>query len=181
MAWTERRKRKVLAVVDGITGFLFVVASWAFTNGFVRWVVNLKGHHPEWHKVFETGGYKLIVAIMPEEAGIMVVMVCLPLGFGFLSYACDESLISKVFRWFYTVVAVTVLLASSPIFAMHSCLCGAAGKGVGKELVLPALSVLFLVTAYRQAHRRWSTPEATTSPASEVPAARPSGDGPPSP
>lgn len=178
MAWTERRKRKWLAVVDGVMAFVFVFTVFFLISGFTAWVRMRANHGPDFEKWMITPGYRAVTAIMPESVSFLVILVCVPTGFGFLSYACDESLVSKVFRWLLSASAFGVMLAVSPLVAIHRCLCGDEDQAVWDEFILPGLSVLFLYFSIRLARKRW--PPITSSP-SPSPSAMSRGDAPPSP
>jgi hypothetical protein len=178
MAWTERRKRKVLAVVDGVVAFGGCIGFTGLILGLCRWVQGNDNHN-----YWMAGSVKMplqpifhvLQTIIPESLALLGLLVTVPMAVGYLSYACDESLFTKVCRWLMVLAALGVIAAATPLISFHGCICG-SGYDEGwfdhgwDEVFLPGLALLFLAWANRKAHHRWS---------SEAPLADPAPDSPP--
>lgn len=176
MNWTPERKRLALAVGDGLMTFLIVIATFFLNYGFVRWVENNLSHAPDFRRYLVTPLFKAIVAVAPDGWTMMIVLLGVPLGFGYLSYACDEPLITKVYRWLIALCAFSVMAAVSPIMSMHHCLCGDIDQTAWDEVLIPGLVVIFVYYCRRLACRR----SKVTGPSFASPPANAGDDAPPS-
>lgn len=186
MAWTERRKRKWLAMVDGVMAFAATFGLFTLVYGLCNWVQG-SYNHGYWKagdiKMPPRLVFQLLQAIMPESWSLVTLLFTLPLAVGFLSFACSESLFTKVCRWLFVLAGLAVTSAVLPIVDIHGCLCSSE-RDEGwfdtgwDELFLPGLSVLFLYFSIRLARKRWSPITSSPSPS---PSAMSRGDAPPSP
>ena len=157
--------------------FILVFSTFALVFGCVRWVVNNLSHAPETRRFFVAPWHEGLVAIMPESWTQIIVLLGLPLGFGFLSYACDEPLMTKLSRWLLALCAWALQAAASPIMSMHHCLCGGNDETGWDEALIPGLVVIFVYFCRRLACRRSKVSEpSTASPRATLP-----DDGRPSP
>jgi hypothetical protein len=79
---------------------------------------------------------------------------------GYLSYALDEPLISKVFRWLFISAGFVVTVAFTPLLSAHECLCTGGNGTLFGEFFIPIVCLVFMVGAVRFSKaRRPGTPK----------------------
>lgn len=151
MFWTEPRKRKVLATIDGLMTLVFISNAFLLVYGFSNWVHSSRSHG-QWPMLGDEPlrlpwMHQVLLALKPEEAGCLIPFVLVPLSMGLISFAIAEPLTGKVFRWLFILGGHAITAAVMPLIEVHNCLCGEPNKDMWDEFIVPGASVALFIYA----------------------------------